>query len=100
MSDNYFYENNILRYEFLNDEFTNDLYQEFDLKGNKLGLDSKIEDLLSGEIVNFTENKAALHPKYRKNNGYIEEANQHQHMDVNDDALNNFFDINLLSMQF
>ena len=99
MSDNYFYENNILRYEFLNDEFTNDLYQEFDLKGNKLGLDSKIEDLLSGEIVNFTENKAALHPKYRKNNGYIEEANQRQHMGVNDDALNNFFDINLHSAE-
>ena len=108
MSDNYFYENNILRYEFLNDEFTNDLYQEFDLKGNKLGLDSKIEDLLSGEIVNFTENKAALHPKYRKNNGYIEEANQYQHMDVdelidnfnlNDDALNNFLDINLHSAE-
>ena len=108
MSDNYFYENNILRYEFLNDEFTNDLYQEFDLKGKKLGLDSKIEDLLSGEIVNFTENKAALHPKYRKNNGYIEEANQYQHMDVdelidnfnlNDDALNNFLDINLHSAE-
>ena len=108
MSDNYFYENNILRYEFFNDEFTNELYQEFDLKGNKLGLDSKIEDLLSGEIVNFTENKAALHPKYRKNNGYIEEANQYQHMDVdelidnfnlNDDALNNFLDINLHSAE-
>tara|TARA_B100001059_G_scaffold72932_1_gene70270 strand:- start:3277 stop:4623 length:1347 start_codon:yes stop_codon:yes gene_type:complete len=97
MSDNYFYEDNILRYEFLNDEFTNDLYQEFDLKGNKLGLDSKIEDLLSGKIVNFTENKAALHPKYRKNNGYIEEPIKHgecpEMMGVNDDALNNFFDI-------
>ena len=94
MPENYFYEHNYFRYEFLNDEFTNDLYQEFNLRADKLGLDSKIEDLLSGKIVNFTENKAALHPKYRKNNGYIVEPIKHgewpEIMSVNDDALKNF----------
>ena len=73
MSENYSYEDDIFCYEFHNNEFTNDIYQEFNLRAKKLGLDSKIDDLLGGEIINFTENKAALHPKYRKNNGYIEE---------------------------
>ena len=73
MSENYSYEDDIFCYEFHNNEFTNDIYQEFNLRAKKLGLDSKIDDLLGGEIINFTENQAALHPKYRKNNGYIEE---------------------------
>ena len=36
-------------------------------------LDSKIDDLLSGKVVNHTENQAAFHPKYRKNKGFINE---------------------------
>ena len=73
MPETYTYENNILRYEFLNNDFTNDLYKEFDHKATKLGLNSKINDLLSGKVVNLTENQAAFHPKYRKNNGFINE---------------------------
>ena len=71
--ETYTYEDNILRYEFRNNDFTNDLYKEFDHKAVKLGLNSKIDDLLSGKVVNLTENQAAFHPKYRKNNGFINE---------------------------
>ena len=46
-------------------EFTHDLYNEFDLNAKKIGLHSKIDHLLSGEEVNFTEGLAAWHPKYR-----------------------------------
>ena len=73
MPETYTYENNILRYEFRNNDFTNDLYKEFDHKAIKLGLNSKIDDLLSGKVVNLTENQAAFHPKYRKNKGFINE---------------------------
>ena len=41
-------------------EFTIDLY-----KAKKIGLDSKIDDLFDGKLVNFTEDLAAWHPKYR-----------------------------------
>ena len=45
MPENYTYEDNILRYEFRNNDFTKDLYREFDHKAIKLGLDSSINDL-------------------------------------------------------
>ena len=105
ISENYSYEDDILCYEFHNNEFTNDLYQEFNLKAKKLGLDSKIDDLLGGEIVNFTENQAALHPKCRKNNGYIEELIKSgevvppEMIGIKDDALNNFFHMSFLSAE-
>ena len=51
MPETYTYENNILRYEFLNNDFTNDLYKEFDHKATKLGLNSKkIEKDLDSDI--------------------------------------------------
>ena len=71
--ENFIYEDDNLRYEFHNNDFTKDLYKLFDNKANKLGLDSKIDDLLSGKVVNTTENQGAFHPKYRKNNGFINE---------------------------
>ncbi len=46
-------------------EFTSELYQEFDIKADNIGLQSKIEDLFKGEKVNYTEHLAAWHPKYR-----------------------------------
>tara|TARA_B100000963_G_C22612005_1_gene665333 strand:+ start:700 stop:2019 length:1320 start_codon:yes stop_codon:yes gene_type:complete len=46
-------------------EFTHDLYNDFDLNAKKIGLHSKIDHLLSGGEVNFTEGLAAWHPKYR-----------------------------------
>jgi glucose-6-phosphate isomerase len=96
--ETYTYEDNILRYELRNNNFTNDLYKEFDHKAVKLGLNSKIDDLLSGKVVNLTENQAAFHPKYRKNNGFINEfiksdidfAPDTEYL--NDEALNNFAD--------
>ena len=97
-SETYTYENNFLRYEFRNNDFTNDLYKEFDHKATKLGLNSKIDDLLSGKVVNLTENQAAFHPKYRKNNGFINEfikSNTDFVPDrecLKDEALNNFAD--------
>ena len=98
MPETYTYENNILRYEFRNNDFTNDLYKEFDHKAIKLGLNSKIDDLLSGKVVNLTENQAAFHPKYRKNKGFINEfikSNTDFAPDrecLKDEALNNFAD--------
>ena len=73
MPEIFTYENNWLRYEFRNNDFSKDLYKKFDHKAIKLGLDSKINDLLSGKVVNLTENQAAFHPKYRKNKGFINE---------------------------
>ena len=96
MPETYTYEDNILRYEFRNNDFTNDLYKEFDHKATKLGLNSKIDDLLSGKVVNLTENQAAFHPKYRKNNGFINEfitSDTDFASDtvfLKDEALNNF----------
>ena len=58
--ENYIYEGNMLRYEFHNDGFTKDLFKEFDHKALKLGLDSKIDDLLSGKVVNLSENQGAF----------------------------------------
>ncbi|MDA9688367.1 hypothetical protein N9U59_01370 [Gammaproteobacteria bacterium] len=98
MPETYTYEDNILRYEFRNNDFTNDLYKEFDHKAVKLGLNSKIDDLLSGKVVNLTENQAAFHPKYRKNNGFINEfiksdADSASDTEfLKDEALNNFAD--------
>ena len=98
ISETYTYENNILRYEFRNNDFTNDLYKEFDHKATKLGLNSKIDDLLSGKVVNTTENQAAFHPKYRENKGFINEfikSNTDFVPDrecLKDEALNNFAD--------
>ena len=70
---NFTYENNMFSYEFRNNDFSKDLYKDFELKSIKLGLNSKIDELLSGKIVNPTENIAAFHPKYRKNKGFINE---------------------------
>jgi len=49
---------------YIND-FTHDLYEEFDLNAKKIGLHTKIDDLFEGKEVNFTESLAAWHPKYR-----------------------------------
>ena len=73
MPENFIYENNMLRYEFRNNDFSKDLYKGFNHKATELGLNLKIDDLLSGKDVNLSENQAAFHPKYRKNKGFINE---------------------------
>ena len=98
MPENFTYENNMLSYEFCNNDFSKDLYKDFELKSIKLGLNSKIDDLLSGKVVNLTENQAAFHPKYRKNKGFINEFIKSNtdfvpdRESLKDEALNNFAD--------
>ena len=63
---NYIYEDDLLRFESHIEEFTPELFEEFNKKSEELDLRSKIEDLMSGDVVNQSENQAAWHPKYRK----------------------------------
>ena len=56
---NYIYENDILVYESLIDEFTSNVFKDFDSRFNKLDIISRITRLINGEIVN--ERKAKLH---------------------------------------
>jgi len=65
--NNYFFENDLLRYESHLKGFTDITFNQLNSKFKKLNVDSKIEDLFSGEKVNHTEDQAAWHPKYRKN---------------------------------
>ena len=72
-------------------EFTPDLYEEFDQNAKKIGLLSKIDDLFNGEEVNFTESIAAWHPKYRAEYNPNESdtpSNKGQHSE-----LLNFYDL-------
>ena len=72
-------------------EFTPDLYEEFDQNAKKLGLLSKIDDLFNGEELNFTESIAAWHPKYRAEYNPNESdtpSNKGQHSE-----LLNFYDL-------
>lgn len=59
------FENERLTFKSYTNEFTLELYKEFDLKAENLGLQLHIDDLFSGKKVNHTENLAAWHTKYR-----------------------------------
>ena len=63
---NFVFENDTLRYESYLRGFSESLFNEFDAKSNALNLKLKIENLINGAEVNFTESQAAWHPKYRK----------------------------------
>ena len=65
-STNFVFENDILRYESYLSGFTDSLFNQFDAKSDELNLKLKIEDLINGKEVNFTEGQAAWHPRYRK----------------------------------
>ncbi len=87
-SNNYIYENNILRYESFINEFTPELFKEFDEKAKKLDLQSKINDLMNGKVVNKSENQAAWHPKYRKEKvDFINQVSEEK-----DEIFHSFFD--------
>ena len=60
------FENEEVIFESYIDEFTFELYEEFDALAINLDLDSKIDNLFNGKKVNYTENLAAWHPKYRE----------------------------------
>ncbi len=66
--DFYIYENDVLRYESHLNSFNEPLFVEFDEQSSKVDLSLKIQDLINGEIVNYSENQAAFHPKYRSEN--------------------------------
>ena len=59
------FENERVTFKSYINEFTSELFKEFDSKAEKIGLHSKIDDLLTGKKVNYTEGLAAWHPKYR-----------------------------------
>jgi glucose-6-phosphate isomerase len=59
------FENKVLSYKSYINDFTPDIYKDFDLKSNKIGLQKKVQDLFKGKNVNYTEALAAWHPKYR-----------------------------------
>ncbi len=63
--DNYFFENDLLRYESHLKGFNISIYNEFNSKFEELDINSKIDDLFSCKHVNYTEDQAAWHPKYR-----------------------------------
>ncbi len=63
----YNFENNILKYESYLHGFSPEIFEKFDLISKELKLNSKINDLLEGNIVNQSEDRAAWHPKYRRN---------------------------------
>ncbi len=62
---NYIFENDIFEFESHMDDFNSDFYKELDEKALYEKLQSSIDDLFSGKLVNKTENQAALHPMYR-----------------------------------
>jgi len=62
---NYQFENDFLYCESFIKGFADKNFKEFDEAAKKIGLTKKIDDLISGKIVNNTENQSALHPKYR-----------------------------------
>ncbi len=64
--NNFIYEDEYLRYESYLKGFSNEKFDEFDEIAVKVGLDSKIKDLMNSKIVNETENQAALHSEYRR----------------------------------
>ena len=59
--NNYFFENNLLRYESYLKGFTSSIFNELNSKFEELDINSKIEDLFAGKNVNFTEDQAAWH---------------------------------------
>ena len=64
-SKNYTFDNDLIIYQSYVNEFTYKNFKELDLKAKEVDLNSKIENLINGDIVNQTENQAAFHPIYR-----------------------------------
>ena len=80
----YIYKNDILNYESHLNGFSDSKFQSLDSKSKELDLESKIDDLLTGKIINFSENQAAWHPKYRRKFGSIppKKENKFKHKNV------------------
>ncbi len=61
----YIFQNKVLTFQSNINDFTKDIYHEYDTKFKEKNIQSRIDELFSGGKVNTTENRAALHPKYR-----------------------------------
>ncbi len=83
---NFTFENEILSFKSYITEFTSDLYDQFDSKSNKIGLQKKIDDLFSGKKVNKSQNLAAWHPKYR--NEYSKNIKELKYLEMFKSATN------------
>ena len=90
------FENDRVTFKSYINEFTSELYEEFDSKAEKIGLHSKIDDLLTGKKVNYTEGLAAWHPKYRKES--MINKNDNGMYDPFDTGTNHDKDIELLEL--
>ena len=80
----YIYKNDVLNYESHLNGFSDSKFQSLDSKSKELDLESKIDDLLTGKIINLSENQAAWHPKYRRKFGSIppKKENKSKHKNV------------------
>ena len=80
----YIYKNDVLNYESHLSGFSDSKFQSLDSKSKELDLESKIDDLLTGKIINLSENQAAWHPKYRRKFGSIppKKENKSKHKNV------------------
>ena len=67
-NDFYRFDTEVLRYESHLNSFNESLFAELDEQSKKVDLSLKIQDLINGKIVNYSENQAAFHPKYRNEN--------------------------------
>ena len=85
------FENERLTFKSYTNEFTPELYKEFDLKAENLYLDSKINDLFNGKKVNYTEKLAAWHPKYRDQ--YYSSSSDTPSKKNQESKLLNFYDL-------
>ena len=80
----YIFKNDVLNYESHLNGFSDSKFQSLDSKSKELDLESKIDDLLTGKIINLSENQAAWHPKYRRKFGSIppKKENKSKHKNV------------------
>ena len=85
-SPNCIFKNERVTFKSYSDEFTPELYKEFDLKAENLALETKINDLFNGKKVNYTENLAAWHPKYRSQytSSFVTPSNRNQESELLD----------------
>ena len=66
------FESEFLNYQPYLKDFSSQHYKIFDELAFKLDLQGSIDDLFSGEVVNKTENRQALHHQYRSNQSSID----------------------------
>ena len=61
----FIFKNDVLNYESHLNGFSDSIFQSFNSKSKELNLESNIYYMLTGKFINFTDNQAAWHPKFR-----------------------------------